>query len=394
MWRIKTMNKISPKGLAEFPKDKYEIGDDVENPHAILLRSASLHEVRLPKSVLAVARAGAGVNNIPVQSYTEAGIAVFNTPGSNANAVTELTLMSLIMTSRKILDAIAWSKGLSSFQGDDEKLAALVEEQKSLYSGPEIRGKTLGVIGLGSVGNNVANSALTLGMNVAGYDPSISVDKALTLSSDVRITDDIYELLSISDYITLHLPVTEKTQHILNAKTFKRIKKGARLLNMARGDLVDEEALLDALDKGIIEVYVTDFITRAIAAHPKTICFPHLGASTPEAEDKSAVMAARELRSFLEYGDVENSVNLHKSRLSHSTGHRVIIINKNIPNMLSQFGTMLAASDINIESLVNQAFGDFAFNIIETGQEVTEVIAARINGINGVVKVRSIEYKV
>ncbi|MDR0638269.1 MAG: phosphoglycerate dehydrogenase [Spirochaetaceae bacterium] len=398
MFRVKTLNNISPKGLKYFSIDRYEAGNNVPNPDALLLRSADLHGVDIPKSVVAVARSGAGVNNIPVPALTERGIVVFNTPGANANAVKELTLAALLLSSRKITDAILWGQSLAmnvkqngKESGGAGELSRLVEKEKNNFSGPEIRGKTLGVIGLGAIGVSVANDALSLGMDVIGYDPFISVDAAWSLSRAVGKADSLESLLSASDYITIHIPLTADSRGILNDDRIRKIKKGARLLNFARGELVSEPAILAALDEGRVSVYVTDFPTPALLAHRNALCTPHLGASTPEAEENCAVMAARQLVDFLETGAVRNSVNFPVCKLDKHTGHRLLIMNRNVPNMVGQITSMLAASKINIMDMINHHRDGFAYNIIDTEQETSPVIVARLQGIEGVVRVRAIE---
>jgi D-3-phosphoglycerate dehydrogenase len=400
MFRVKTLNNISPKGLTHFPHDRYEVGNDVSHPDALLLRSADLHGADIPKSVIAIARSGAGVNNIPVPALTERGIVVFNTPGANANAVKELTLAALFLSSRKIMDAILWSRSLVlnanpnpgvSPHIDAGELSRLVEKGKNNFSGPELRGKTLGVIGLGAIGVSVANDALSLGMDVIGYDPFISVDAAWSLSRAVGKADSLESLLAASDYVTIHIPLTADSRGILNEARIRMIKKGARLLNFARGELVSEPAILSALDEGRVSAYVTDFPTQAILAHQNAICMPHLGASTPEAEENCAVMAVRQLVDFLETGAVRNSVNFPTCKLNKHTGHRLLIINRNVPNMVGQITSMLAASKINIMDMINHHRDGFAYNIIDTEQETSQVIAARLQGIEGILHVRIIE---
>jgi D-3-phosphoglycerate dehydrogenase len=388
MFRIKLINKIALKGIEQFPPGRYEVSDTVEQPDAILLRSANLHDVEIPKSVIAVARSGAGVNNIPVTRLTERGIVVFNTPGANANAVKELTLAALFLSSRQITDAIIWGKSID--QNTDD-LSSLVEKEKNRFTGPEIKGKTLGVIGLGAIGVSVANDALALGMEVTGYDPFISVDAAWALSRAVQKADSLESLLSRSDYITIHVPLTAASHGMLGREQISLMKKGVRLFNFARGELVAEDAVLDALTQGGISRYVTDFPSPALLAHPRAICTPHLGASTPEAEENCAIMAARQLVDFLETGAVKNAVNFPSCKLYRHTGHRILIVNRNVPNMVGQITSMLAASKINIMDMINHHREGFAYNIIDTEQEISPIIAARLQGIEGVVRVRTIE---
>jgi D-3-phosphoglycerate dehydrogenase len=397
MFRIKTMNNISPKGLRHFPEGRYEVGNDIAEPDALLLRSADLHNVEIPKSVIAVARSGAGVNNIPVASLTERGIVVFNTPGANANAVKELTLAALFLSSRKIADAILWGQSVFrslSSSGDAGALSSLVEKEKNTFAGPEIKGKTLGVIGLGAIGASVANDAHALGMEVAGYDPFISVDAAWSLSRAIGKADSMEDLLARSDYVTVHVPLNGDSRGMLNTERIRMMKKGARLFNFSRGELVAEDGILAALNEGRVSCYVTDFPTPALLANRNVICLPHLGASTPEAEENCAEMAVRCLTDFLETGAVKNAVNFPACKLDRHSGHRLLIMNRNIPNMVGQITSMLAASKTNIMDMINHHRDGFAYNIIDTDQELSPVIASRLQGIEGVVRVRVIEHPV
>jgi D-3-phosphoglycerate dehydrogenase len=382
------MNNISVKGLRHFPEDRYEVGNDIAEPDALLLRSADLHHVEIPKSVIAIARSGAGVNNIPVASLTERGIVVFNTPGANANAVKELTLAALFLSSRKITDAIRWGQSLAV---SGSELSGLIEKEKTAFAGPEIKGKTLGVIGLGAIGASVANDALALGMDVTGYDPYISVDAAWSLSRAVRKANSLEDLLASSDYVTIHVPLSSDSCDMLNEGRIRTMKKGARLFNFSRDELVAEKSVLAALDEDRLSCYVTDFPTPALLANKKVICLPHLGASTPEAEENCAEMAVRQLTDFLETGAVKNSVNFPSCKLNKLPGHRLLIINRNIPNMVGQITSMLAASKTNIMDMLNHHRDGYAYNIIDTEQELSPVIAARLQGIEGVVHVRIIE---
>jgi D-3-phosphoglycerate dehydrogenase len=397
MFRIKTMNNISPKGLRHFPQDRYEVGNDIAEPDALLLRSSDLHRVEIPKSVVAVARSGAGVNNIPVASLTERGIVVFNTPGANANAVKELTLAALFLSSRKIADAILWGQSALrslSPSGDAGALSSLVEKEKNSFAGPEIKGKTLGVIGLGAIGASVANDAHSLGMDVIGYDPFISVDAAWSLSRAVRKADSMEDLLARSDYVTIHVPLNGDSRGMLDDGRIRMMKKGARLFNFSRGELVAEDGILAALNEGRVSCYVTDFPTPALLSNRNVICLPHLGASTPEAEENCAEMAVLCLTDFLETGAVKNAVNFPACKLDRHSGHRLLIMNRNIPNMVGQITSMLAASQTNIMDMINHHRDGFAYNIIDTEQELSPVIASRLRGIEGVVRVRVIEHPV
>ncbi|MDR0463544.1 MAG: phosphoglycerate dehydrogenase [Treponema sp.] len=386
MFRIKTMNKISPLGLDLFPKDKYEIADDISNPDAILVRSADLNSMEIPPSVQAIARAGAGYNNIPVKRCSESGIAVFNTPGANANAVKELTLAALLLSSRNIVAGINWTASVS----DRADVADLVEKEKSKFTGPEIKGKTLGVIGLGAIGVMVANDAMALGMKVIGFDPYISVEAAWHLSSNVLRADSLESLLSKSDYITLHIPQSELTKGILDAGKFNIIKKDARVINFSRNALVKDMDIIEALNAGKISCYVTDFPSPELLACKKVIGIPHLGASTPEAEDNCAVMAVQQIINYLETGEIRNSVNLPPCRLEQLFPCRLLVVNKNIPNMVGQITTSLAKANINIQDLINHHRDEYGYNLIDTDQEIPVSVLDEIRKVDGIIRVRLI----
>jgi D-3-phosphoglycerate dehydrogenase len=388
MFKIRTLNKISPQGLELFPRDKYEAASEIPNPDAILVRSADLHSAEIPPTVLAIARAGAGYNNIPVDQCSEQGIAVFNTPGGNANAVKELALAALLLSSRDIVGGINWCRTIAD---KADRVPDLVEKEKSRFEGPELSGKTLGVIGLGAVGVMAANDAVALGMKVVGYDPYISVDAAWNLSRAVTRADTLEGLLSKSDYITLHLPLNDTTRGLLDAEKFRFIKKGSRIINLARGGLVNEADIIDALGSGRIASYVTDFPSAELLACPGVIAIPHLGASTPEAEDNCAVMAVRQLMDFLETGAINNSVNLPRCRLDERAPHRLLVVNRNIPNMVGQITTILAGSGINITDLINHHRENYAYNIIDTEQKIPGAALDRIKAVEGIIRVRSIE---
>ena len=388
MFRIRTMNKISPLGLNLFPRDKYEVASEIPNPDAILVRSADLHSVEIPETVLAIARAGAGYNNIPVPACSGRGIAVFNTPGGNANAVKELTIAALLLSSRNIVGGINWCKTIAD---KADEVPDLVEKEKARFEGPELRGKTLGVVGLGAVGVMVANDASALGMEVIGHDPFISVDAAWNLSRSVHRAETLEGLLSKSDYISLHLPLSDATKGLLDAGKFRFIKKSARIINLARGGLVNEADLIEALASGKISLYVTDFPSAELLACPKVISIPHLGASTPEAEDNCAVMAAQQLMNYLESGAIQNSVNLPRCHLDRRSPSRLAAINRNIPNMVGQITTILAAEHINILDLINHHRDDYAYNIIDTEQRIPEKTLEKIKSVEGIIRVRVIE---
>jgi D-3-phosphoglycerate dehydrogenase len=382
------MNKISPFGLELFSRDKYEIASEIPNPDAILVRSADLHNVEIPGSVLAIARAGAGVNNIPIPQCSDRGMVVFNTPGGNANAVKELTIACLLLASRGIAAGINWA---SSIIGEADKVPDLVEKEKSKFEGPELKGKTLGVVGLGAIGVMVANDAIALGMDVIGYDPFISVDAAWNLSREVVRADTLEGLLAKADYLTLHIPLSGETKGLLDAEKFRIMKKGSRIVNLSRGGLVKEADIIEALNSEKLAVYVTDFPSAELLACKKAICIPHLGASTPEAEDNCAIMAVKQLMGFLENGGIHNSVNFPKCRLDMRSPYRLLVSNRNIPNMVGQITTLLAGANVNITDLINHHRDEFAYNIIDTGQKIPESVLEQLKKIDGIIRVRSIE---
>jgi len=387
MFRIQTLNKIAPVGLEQFSRDNYEIASDIPNPDAIIVRSADMNDMQIPSGVVAIARAGAGYNNIPVKRCSENGIVVFNTPGANANAVKELALAAMLISSRNIVGGINWAAS----EAGNPDIADLVEKEKSKFTGPEIKGKTLGVIGLGAIGVMVANDAKALGMKVIGFDPYISVDAAWHLSSDVARADSLESLLSKSDYVTLHIPQSDATKGILNAEKFQIMKKGARIINFSRNALVKDKDVVEALEAGKIGCYVTDFPTPELISCKKVICIPHLGASTPEAEDNCAIMAVRQIIDYLELGAICNSVNFAACKLDQRYPHRLLVINRNIPNMVGQITTSLASANINIEDLINHHRDEYGFNIIDTEQPIPESVLDQIRKVNGIIRVRSIE---
>lgn len=378
--KIKLLNKIAEVGLKQFD-DKYEIGEDVNDEEGILVRSASLHEYEMNENLLGIARAGAGVNNIPIEDCSEKGIVVFNTPGANANAVKELALCALFLSSRKVVEGIDWVKTL---EGNDDA-GKLVEKGKSQFVGPEIEGKTLGIIGLGAIGVNVANAAIKLGMNVYGYDPYISVNAAWHMSKWVQEAKNIETILKECDYISLHAPSTKETKGMINADTIALMKDGAKLLNFARGDLVNTQDLLDAVASGKISKYITDFACKEIINKDNIIVMPHLGASTPESEDNCAKMAVKQLKDYLETGNITNSVNFPAVNEPRCAKYRICIIHKNVPTMLAKFATLFADANINIENMINKAKGNFAYTIIETNDLVDET---KLTEVENVIKVR------
>ena len=360
MYRIRTFNKISPVGLNRLDPALYAVSDSETDEDAILVRSAKLLDYDFPKNLLAISRAGAGVNNIPLDRCSEAGIVVFNTPGANANAVKELAVCALLLASRKISDGVAWVKEQAAAGADVEQA---VEKGKSQFVGPELSGKMLGVIGLGAIGSLVANIALSLGMDVYGYDPFLSVDAALRLDRHIHVVKDINELYKRADYITIHIHYTKDTERMIDAKAIGAMKRGVRFINLARGEIVDDDAMLAALDTGWVAAYVTDFPNNRLVGAPHVLAMPHLGASTPESEQNCAVMAVDQLRDYLENGNIRNSVNLPAVSQERSGVCRLCLIHKNVPAMLASITTLLSRDGINVENLSNKSRGDYAYTI-------------------------------
>ncbi|MBO5369251.1 MAG: phosphoglycerate dehydrogenase [Clostridia bacterium] len=387
MYEVLTLNKIAKCGLDRLDNNLFTVTDEVKNPDAIILRSFKMHDMELPESLKCVARAGAGVNNIPIDKCSEKGIVVFNTPGANANAVAELTIAGLLLASRKISDSIDWAKTL---KGEGDNVGSLVEKGKSAFAGPEILGKKLGVVGLGAIGAKVANIAVALGMDVIGYDPYISVDAAWGLSSSVKKCQDLKLLASQCDYITMHMPLNDGTRGIVNEELFECMEKGTRLLNFSRGELVDTAALKKAIDNGTIACYVVDFPSEETLGMENVVNIPHLGASTPESEDNCAVMAAKELSDFMKYGNIKNSVNYPNIELEMESKYRVTIAHQNVPNMLNNFSSLFANENINIINMLNKSKKDNAYTIIDV-DAVPADLAEKLNAIDGVCKVRIIE---
>jgi len=389
MKKIRTYNNIAAKGLNKFPADSYLVDAVCEAPDAILLRSHKLHDEVLPESVLAVARAGAGVNNIPVSDYTPQGIVVFNTPGANANAVKELVLASLLLSSRGITQSMGYVDSLAS-ETDAAQLHKKVEAGKKQYGGSELEGKTLGVVGLGAIGAKIANLALSLGMNVIGYDPKLSVEAAWQLSSDVTRAANLNSLLARSDYVTLHVPMFEATRGLMNNDAFSAIKEGAKLINLARGELVDETAVISALDSGKLGSYIADFPSEALIAHDKIVLFPHLGASTVEAEENCAEMGAAQLIDFLDNGNIVNSVNFPAVSMERTTGYRVTFANDNVPKVLGTVLNLLADLNINVLDIVNKSRDEIAYTILDIEQEPTPALLDQLSGVEHIFHVRSV----
>jgi len=384
LYKIKTLNKISPYGLDCFDPSRYTYGDDIENPDAIMVRSASMLEYQFPSSLKAIARAGAGVNNIPVDTCSEAGIVVFNTPGANANAVKEMVVTGMLLSSRKIVPAIEWARTL---KGSGSEVGKLVEKGKGAFTGPEIYGKTLGVVGLGAIGILVANAAKSLGMEVYGYDPYLSVEAAWSLSSSIKNAKSLKDIYANCDYITIHVPLNPETRGMINNESISTMKQGVRILNFSRAELVNDTDIIKALETGKVSVYVTDFPTDEVLNTEGVIAIPHLGASTPESEDNCANMAAREIINFLETGNVLNSVNLPNVDMPKTADSRICVFHKNIPNMLTQIAGLVSKANINIENMINKSKKDYAYTVIDVTTDVSTAIIDEIEAIDGIIRV-------
>lgn len=386
MYNILTLNKISATGLKNFP-DNYQYSGEETNPDAILVRSASMHDMDMPENTLAIARAGAGVNNIPIDKCSENGIVVFNTPGANANAVKELVLCAMLLSSRKIPSAIDWVKTL---KGNGAEVPKMVEKGKSAFAGPELKGKTLGVVGLGAIGVLVANAAKSLGMEVFGYDPFLSVDAAWALSRGVHHAASLDEIFANSDYITLHVPLTPDTKELVCKKNIALMKDSVRIMNFARGDLVNTADILEALNDSKVAAYATDFGNDDLIDVPGVLVLPHLGASTPESEDNCAVMAVDEIRDFLENGNITHSVNLPEVSVPRTGKCRITIIHKNVPNVISKITATVAEENINIDNMVNKSRGEYAYTMLDTDADVSEEAIAAIAALDEAIRVRVI----
>ena len=383
---IVTLNKIAACGTDRLGAN-YTVGDTVENPVGALVRSAAMHDMSFPQSLLAIARAGAGVNNIPVDRCSDEGIVVFNTPGANANAVKELVIAGLFLASRKVVPAIEWAQTL---KGKGDEVGKLVEKGKSQFGGPEILGKKLGVIGLGAIGIKVANAAEALGMQVYGYDPFLSVDAAWSLSRTIRHASGMEQIFAECDYITVHVPLNNDTRGMINEATLATMKDGVRILNFARGELVDSAAMKQALADGKVACYVVDFPSDDMLGVENVVAIPHLGASTPESEDNCAMMAADELKAYLEDGIIRNSVNFPAMDVARSTAYRVCVLHKNVPNMLAQISAMISEAGVNIETMTNRSKKDNAYTVLDVVADVSDDILAAIAEIDGVIRVRKL----
>ena len=385
MFKIQTLNNISVAGLNRLPREGYEVASELAHPDAILVRSAKMHDMAIPDTVKAIGRAGAGVNNIPVAAMSERGIAVFNAPGANANAVKELVLAGMLIAARNIAQAAKFARGL---EGDDAAINQAVEAGKKQFVGFELPGRTLGVIGLGAIGVLVANAARALGMNVIGYDPSITVRAAWKLQADVEAALSVDDLVARSDFVTFHVPLTDQTRHMINAERIANMRDGAVLLNFSRNGIIDDDAAVTALDAGKLYAYVCDFPSNLLKDHPRVVTLPHLGASTREAEDNCAVMVADQVRAYLEDGNVTNSVNFPEIYLPRNGGYRIAVVNRNVPNMVGQISTDLAQAGLNILDMLNRSRGELAVTLIDIERQCPKDTAQRIAGIDGVLSVR------
>ena len=386
MYNIKTLNKISNVGLSKFDKSKYVYGDDIENPDAIMVRYASMHDMEMPKSLLAIARAGAGTNNIPVADCADKGIVVFNTPGANANAVKELVILGLLLSSRKVTKAIDWCKTIKD-EGDN--VGKTVEKGKSAFAGPEIKGKTLGVIGLGAIGRLVADAAVDLGMKVVGYDPFLPADAQL--KAGITVNNNLDEIFPVVDYLTVHVPLTDDTKEMINRESIDKMKNTVRIMNFARGALANSDDVIEALEDGRMAAYVTDFPDAKLIGVDGVIAIPNLGASTPESEENCAVMGASELIDYLENGNIKNSVNMPTVAMAKSGSVRVTVIHKNQPNMIAFITDTISKDGVNIASFEDKNRGAIAYSIIDCDTDVSTSVVSDIEKIDGVIKVRVIK---
>jgi D-3-phosphoglycerate dehydrogenase len=384
-FKILTLNNISPQGLDQLSRERYEVASEIMHPDGILLRSHNMHDMDVPPSLLAVGRAGAGVNNIPLDKMSALGIPVFNAPGANANAVKELVVAGMLLACRNICQAWDYTRNL---QGEDVAIAKAVEQGKKQFAGYELPGKTLGVIGLGAIGVRVANAARALGMDVVGYDPTITVERAWELSSEVNASKSVEEVLNQADFVTFHVPLLESTRHLINQDRLAAMRDGVVIINFARDGIVDDEAVMAAMDSDKVHAYVCDFPSNLIRHHPRVITLPHLGASTREAEDNCAVMVADQIRDYLEHGIVRNSVNFPEVSLPRAGASRVTVVNENRPAMLGQISHELGQSGLNISHMINESRGDLAYTVVDLDETVENGCCAHLRDIEGVLKVR------
>jgi D-3-phosphoglycerate dehydrogenase len=388
MYKVRTYNQISVKGLERFPRQAYEVGSDIGHPDAFLLRSQKLQGVEVPASLVAAARAGAGVNNIPVADYSKQGIVVFNTPGANANAVKELVMAGMLLATRGILPGMAYVQSLTHLS-DAAEMSALLEKEKARFAGGEIKGKTLGIVGLGAIGSMVAEMALAMGMKVVGFDPALSIDAAWRLSNEVTRMENLASLLARSDYVSLHVPALDATRHLISAEALAGIKPGAVLLNFARETIVDSAAVLQALNAGRLGRYVCDFPEPAMLGHAQVIAMPHIGASTEESEENCAVMAANQLMDYLEHGNITNSVNFPAVRMERTPGAtRITFSNENVSGVLGQVLSVLAERQVNVIDMMNKSRGELAYNVIDVEGAPDPAVTAAIQAVAHVIRVR------
>lgn len=388
MLTIKTFNNIAQAGLDQFPKNTFNVCDNESTPDAILLRSFTLHDVEIPHSVKIIARAGAGTNNIPIDKMTALGIPVLNTPGANANAVKELVITGMLLACRNICPAWDYTRGL---EADDAELNVHVEKGKKQFSGFELPGKTLGVIGLGSIGVKVANAAIDLGMNVIGYDPAMTVKNAWKLNSNVQQADNLDQALKNVDFMSIHVPLIEPTKHLINTKRFKQMKKGVILLNFSREGIIDNDALLKAIADDHVRTYVCDFPSNAFKDNPRIICLPHLGASTKEAEENCAVMAAQQIKAYLQDGHIQHSVNFPAVKMPRTEGFRLSVVNANVPNMVAQISTVLSEASINIIDMINKSRDDIAYTLLDVNEKPSDSVMENLANIEGVIRARNLD---
>jgi D-3-phosphoglycerate dehydrogenase len=382
--KILTLNAISARGLARLP-EHYEVGGDLADPDGILVRSATMHDMDIPASVKAIARAGAGTNNIPVKKLSERGVPVFNAPGANANAVKELVIAGMLMGARNLLPALKFVEGLS---GTDEAMHKATEAGKKQFAGMELPGRTLGVIGLGAIGSYVADAAIGLGMKVVGYDPAITVDAAWRLPSQVKRAENVEDVLRVADFVTLHVPLVDATRNLINAQRVGAMRPGAVLLNFAREGVVDNVAVVEALDANKLHAYICDFPANALKGHARVVALPHLGASTEEAEENCAVMVAEQLADYLENGNILNAVNFPNVSMARESAFRLAIANANVPNMVGQISSVLASAGLNIHNMVNKSKGDMAYTLVDVDSAVTDAVTGQLAAIDGVLAVR------
>lgn len=387
MHKILTLNNISVAGLERLPRESYEVASEIQHPDAILLRSFKMHDMEIPPTLKAVGRAGAGVNNIPVDKMSAAGIPVFNAPGANANAVKELVVTGMLLACRNICQAWDFARNL---EGDDTEINKQVEAGKKNFGGFELPGRTLGVIGLGAIGRQVANAAESLGMNVIGFDPGITIEGAWELSSNVKKAASVDELMSQVDFVTFHVPLIDATKNMINAERLKIMKDNVVILNFARGGIIDDEAVSEAIKAGKVYAYVCDFPSNLLKQHERVITLPHLGASTGEAEDNCAIMVAEQVRDYLEHGNITNSVNFPEVKMPRTEGYRLSIVNSNVPNMVGQISTTLADAGLNIVDMLNKSKGDMAYTLVDVDKAVSETVLEAIQSIDGVLGVRAV----